>query len=374
MVPATSQYRPPGPSASTKMPAATNGSMPPCATTTRSMKGLRRSGSMVAQFLSRSDWMTTIHPQATSATTRISAPISVVPCPGTSSNVDAVSTATSRIRASAARPAKPELGSETIFCRLMETPTNTSPVRTPAAPAWARKKSCQSCICPSSLETPFVGRIAQGQLTGQAQACSRICVNRMVWGIERRQAPAPLVDVGWRIPRSYGRSEGEHLETQRIGAHDRARRARLSYGGSRGPEALRVLRRPGVGGDQRLYGDARHASGASLGLPGGTLGVRGWRSHDSGALQPPRPARGHSVHVYGHEESPLGQADLGYRGRCRTTRSQHCDLHGPHDPRARRVLPRSAPGDSSAGLARTRRPGRHHTHHALLRTRLRRGA
>src|ERR671915_2217067 len=54
-----------------------------------------------------------------------------------------MSTPTSRMRASAARPARPELGSETIFCRLMETPTNTSPVRTPAAPAWAKKKSCQ---------------------------------------------------------------------------------------------------------------------------------------------------------------------------------------------------------------------------------------
>src|SRR5215204_297998 len=44
--------------------------------------------------------------------------------------MDAVSTATSRIKASAARPGKPELGSETIFSRLMETPTNTRPVRT----------------------------------------------------------------------------------------------------------------------------------------------------------------------------------------------------------------------------------------------------
>src|SRR5215203_403972 len=34
-----------------------------------------------------------------------------------------------------------------IFSRLMETPTNTSPVRTPAAPAWAKKKSCHSPIC-----------------------------------------------------------------------------------------------------------------------------------------------------------------------------------------------------------------------------------
>jgi hypothetical protein len=33
---------------------------------------------------------------------------------------------------------------------LIETATNTNPVRTPAAPAWAKKKSCHSSMCRSS--------------------------------------------------------------------------------------------------------------------------------------------------------------------------------------------------------------------------------
>src|SRR5215203_2808388 len=105
---------------------------------------------MVPQLRSRRSWMATTHPQVTSPTTSTSAPTISWPCPGTSSNTDAVSTPTNRIRASAARPGNPELGSETISCRLMETATNTNPVRTPAAPAWAKKKSCHSSMCRSS--------------------------------------------------------------------------------------------------------------------------------------------------------------------------------------------------------------------------------
>src|SRR5919112_1436639 len=100
---------------------------------------------------SRGSWMATIHTQAASPTTSTSAPSKPFPCPGTSPKTDAVSTATSRMRASAARPARPECGSETIVCRLMETPTNTSPVSTPAAPAWAKKKSCHAFTSASPL-------------------------------------------------------------------------------------------------------------------------------------------------------------------------------------------------------------------------------
>src|SRR5215208_7028177 len=83
-------------------------------------------------------------------------------------------------------------------------------------------------------------------------------VNRMVAGIEHRRAPSSLVDEGGKARAVHGRSEGEHLEGQRIGANDRARGARLAYGGTRGTEALRVLRRARIGGYQRLHGDARY--------------------------------------------------------------------------------------------------------------------
>src|ERR671916_243389 len=87
--------------------------------------------------------MLTTAAQSVTPITSTSIPTSSAPCPGTSNRQEAVSTATSKTKASAARPAKPEVGSDKIFSRLMETPTNTSPVRTPAAPAWAKKKSCQ---------------------------------------------------------------------------------------------------------------------------------------------------------------------------------------------------------------------------------------
>src|ERR671913_2512588 len=87
--------------------------------------------------------MLTTDAQSATPITSTSIPTSTVPCPGTSSRQEAVSTATSKTKASPARPARPEVGSDKIFWRLMETPTNTSPVRTPAAPAWAKKKSCQ---------------------------------------------------------------------------------------------------------------------------------------------------------------------------------------------------------------------------------------
>jgi hypothetical protein len=62
----------------------------------------------------------------------------------------------------------------------------------------------------------------------------------MVLGIERRQAPASMPGEGGTCGQARGRSEGGHLEGQRIGAYDRARGARLTYGGSR----LRMDRGP----------------------------------------------------------------------------------------------------------------------------------
>src|SRR5919112_5170054 len=189
----------------------------------------------------------------------------------------------------------------------------------------------------------------------------------MVSGIERRgERPRPWRTRG-ESREGYGRSEGEHFEGQRNGAHDRARSARLSYGGSRGPEALWVLRRTRLRWDQRLHGDARYAPRTSLGLSCGTLGVRGRRAHGFGVPQPPGSARGHRVHVDGHEKGPLGQADLGYRGRCRASRAKHRHIDGADDPRARQVLPRSAPGDTSTALGGAGRSRRGHTRPALLR-------
>src|SRR5215203_914006 len=141
-------------------------------------------------------------------------------------------------------------------------------------------------------------------------------INWLVQGIECRKAPESLPDEGGKAREGYGRSAGTYLEGQRIGTNGRPRGARLSNGRPRGPEALRVFRRTGVGGHQWLYGDARHAAGTPLGLSCGTRRVRGWRAHGFGAPQALGPPRSHRVHVDGHEEGPLGQADLGYRRWC----------------------------------------------------------
>src|ERR687894_1707165 len=77
-------------------------------------------------------------------------------------------------------------------------------------------------------------------------------VNRMVPGIERRRAPSSLADEGGKAREGHRRSEDENIRGQRISANDRARCARLSYGGTRGPETLRVLRGGGGRGDKRL--------------------------------------------------------------------------------------------------------------------------
>src|SRR5215212_1813227 len=152
---ATSQYRPPSPTVSRTTPATTNGSVAIWQSITRTTKVPRRPGRIVRQLLSRSSWMVTTQPHAAKPTPSTSAPIRIVLCPGTSSRTTAVSTATNRTRASAARPGRPERGSDSIFSRLIETPTNTSPVRTPAAPAWARKKSCHSSIYLSPSPRPY---------------------------------------------------------------------------------------------------------------------------------------------------------------------------------------------------------------------------
>src|ERR671917_2057911 len=90
-------------------------------------------------------------------------------------------------------------------------------------------------------------RTFQCRLFRQAGALPRIraqkdrSVNRMVPGIERRRAPSSLADEGGKAREGHRRSEDENIRGQRIGANDCARCARLSYGGSRGPEALRVF-------------------------------------------------------------------------------------------------------------------------------------
>src|SRR5215213_2097283 len=96
-------------------------------------------------------------------------------------------------------------------------------------------------------------------------------INWLVQGIECRKAPESLPDEGGKAREGYGRSAGAYLEGQRIGTNGRPRGARLSNGRPRGPEALRVFRRTGVGGHQWLYGDARHAAGTPLG-PLGVIG------------------------------------------------------------------------------------------------------
>ena len=76
-----------------------------------------------------------------------------------------------------------------------------------------------------------------------------------------------------------------------------------------------------------------------------------WRgAHGPGPSQPLGPARDHSVHVDGHEQGPPRQTHLGDRGRGRTAPAQHRGLYGPHDPRARRVLPRPGLGNPPATL------------------------
>src|SRR5918998_4674629 len=89
---------------------------------------------------------------------------------------------------------------------------------------------------------------------------------------------------GWSGNGKGGRLEGEHLETGRCGAHDRASGAGLSDGGPRGPEALRLLRGTGVGRHERLDGDARHAPGTPVGVYGGAFLVWG-----GGGFPPPAP-------------------------------------------------------------------------------------
>src|SRR5215210_342404 len=108
----------------------------------------------------------------------------------------------------------------------------------------------------------------------------------MVSGIENADNKSVLVpkDEGGESLEGHGRSEDEHLKGQRIGAYDRARGAGLSYGGPRGPEALRVLRRPRSGGHERLHGDARYEAGTPLSLHGRALRVRGRRAHGAWAV------------------------------------------------------------------------------------------
>ena len=67
---------------------------------------------MVAQ--PRSRWMTTTQPQVASPITNTSTPTVPLPCPGTSGKIDAVSTLTNMIRASAARQAGSRLGDDLL--------------------------------------------------------------------------------------------------------------------------------------------------------------------------------------------------------------------------------------------------------------------
>src|SRR5215210_2993181 len=108
----------------------------------------------------------------------------------------------------------------------------------------------------------------------------------MVSGIENADNKSVLVpkDEGGESLEGHGRSEDEHLKGQRIGAYDRARGAGLSYGWTRSPKALRVLRRPRSGGNKRLHGDARYEAGTPLGLHGRALGVRRWPAHGAGTV------------------------------------------------------------------------------------------